>query len=123
MKKYILILLLTLILGCTSPVGGYIGKYKCSSLSGWCSNGTMVLGAFWDFPESIKRQYIPERPDRSAKGEELDAYWKAKAKIMSSCDLVAARAIGEQEITNEKEQCLIRKGLERNSRKFPSRYY
>ena len=84
MKKYILILLLTLISGCTSPVGGYIGKYKCSSLSGWCSNGTMVLGAFWDFPESIKRQYIPERPDRSAKGEELDAYWKAKAKIIQA---------------------------------------
>lgn len=80
MKKYILILLLTLISGCTSPVGGYIGKYKCSSLSGWCSNGTMVLGAFWDFPESIKGNTYQKDLIEAQKEKSLMPIGKQKQK-------------------------------------------
>ena len=120
MKKYILILLFTLLSGCISSVGGYIGKYRCSSFTGWCSNGPIVLGYFWDFPEDIKSQYI--RPDGSSTLDKSQAYWKAMEKVMSQCGLAASKAIGEQEITKEKEQCLVENGLERNSRKLPSKY-
>ena len=41
---------------------------------------------------------------------------------MSQCGLADSKAIGEQEITKEKEQCLVENGLERNSRKLPSKY-